>query len=118
MTKSAEMLLKKMGEDKSFAEKILSQTEKEKVIEIARGEGIELTMEDIDEINESIVKALQQKKEGELSEEELESVAGGINFDGWKAMTATVKAKLTAVEMSVINISLAVVAELPTLEED
>ncbi|MDD4565939.1 MAG: Nif11-like leader peptide family natural product precursor [Eubacteriales bacterium] len=47
MTNSAEILLKKMGEDKSFAEKILSQTEKERVIEIAKGEGIELTMEDI-----------------------------------------------------------------------
>ncbi|MDD4565948.1 MAG: Nif11-like leader peptide family natural product precursor [Eubacteriales bacterium] len=82
MTKSAEMLLKKMGEDKSFAEKILSQTEKEDVIEIARGAGIELTMEDIDEINESIVKALQLKNEGELSEEEMENVAGGYIIVG------------------------------------
>jgi predicted ribosomally synthesized peptide with nif11-like leader len=77
MQNSAEILLKKMGEDKAFAEKILTQTEKEKVIEIARGEGIELSMEDIDEVNEAIAKALQTKKEGELSEEELENVAGG-----------------------------------------
>jgi predicted ribosomally synthesized peptide with nif11-like leader len=62
MTKSAEILLKRMGEDRAFAEKILSQTEKEKVIEIAKDEGIELTMEDIDEINESITKVLQLKK--------------------------------------------------------
>lgn len=78
MKKTVEMLLKKMGEDKLFAEKILSQTEKEKVIEIAKEEGIELTIEDIDEVNELLTKALQARKEGELSEEELENVAGGI----------------------------------------
>lgn len=78
MKKTVEMLLKKMGEDKLFAEKILSQTEMEKVIEIAKEEGIELTIEDIDEVNELLTKALQARKEGELSEEELENVAGGI----------------------------------------
>jgi len=82
MNYTAEILLKKMGEDKSFAEKILTQTDKEKVIEIARGEEIELTMEDIDEINEAISKVLQQKKEGEITEEELENVAGGNALGG------------------------------------
>lgn len=77
MKKSVEALLKKMIEDKTFAEKIISQTEREKVIEIARNEGIEIISEDIDEANEAISKALQVKKEGELTDEELESVAGG-----------------------------------------
>jgi predicted ribosomally synthesized peptide with nif11-like leader len=82
MTTSAEMLLKKMEADKSFTEKILSRTEMEEVIEIAKGEGIELTMEDIGEINEAIAKALQSKKEGELTAEELENVAGGDVMGG------------------------------------
>lgn len=90
MKKSAEALLKKMSEDKDFAEKILSQTEREKVIEIAGGEGIELASEDIDEANEAISKALQTKKEGELSEEELENVAGGFIFEATVASAAIV----------------------------
>jgi len=93
MTKSAETLLMKMGEDKSFAEKILTQTEKKEVIEIAKDEGIELTMEDIDEVNEMLTKALQAKKEGELSEEELESVAGGVVLE---ILTVTASLSLTA----------------------
>lgn len=78
MKESVEMLLKKMSGDKAFAEKILSQTEKEKVIEIALEEGIALTLEDIDEANVVIAKALEKQNEGELSEEELENVAGGF----------------------------------------
>ncbi|MDD4565951.1 MAG: Nif11-like leader peptide family RiPP precursor, partial [Eubacteriales bacterium] len=95
-----------------FAEKILSQTEKEKVIEIAKGEGIDLTMEDIDEINEVLTKALQTKKEGELSEEELESVAGGVIFETTMIVSETLKTTPSIVTISVINISEAVVSAL------
>ncbi|MBK5246748.1 MAG: Nif11-like leader peptide family RiPP precursor [Peptostreptococcaceae bacterium] len=77
MNEEIEKLFKKMNEDKSFAEKIMSQTDNEKLIEIAKGEGIELSVNDIDEANEIIRKALKAKNEGELSEEELENVAGG-----------------------------------------
>ncbi len=78
MNKSIEELFEKMKEDKTFAESILSQTEKEKVIELAKSEGIEMTLEDIDEANAIILKGIQTKQEGELSEEELENVAGGF----------------------------------------
>jgi predicted ribosomally synthesized peptide with nif11-like leader len=78
MKESVEKLLTKMNEDKAFAEKLLTQTEKEKVIELAGAEGIVITLEDIDEANEIIKKALELRQtEGELSEEELENVAGG-----------------------------------------
>jgi predicted ribosomally synthesized peptide with nif11-like leader len=80
MSTPAEQLLKKMVEDKSFAETILKQNEIEKVIELAKEEEIALTQEDIDEANAVIQKAveLQANSEGELTEEELENVAGGI----------------------------------------
>lgn len=118
MTNSAEMLLKKMGEDKSFAEKILSQTEKEKVIEIAKDEGIELTMEDIDEINEAIGKALQQNNEGELTEEELENVAGGdllilssiVSMATVSAVTSVSTVVVTAASATVIATSVSLVS--------
>jgi predicted ribosomally synthesized peptide with nif11-like leader len=99
MQKSVEMLLKKMNEDKVFAEKILSQTEKEKVIEIAKGEGIELTMEGIDEANEIIVKVLQPESEGELSEEDLEKVAGGGLF---KDINASLKFSADVITVTVL----------------
>ena len=82
MKEAVEKLLKKMGEDKEFAENILKQREIEKVIELAGAEGIDLTPEDIDEANEIIRKALELQsnaEEGELSEEELENVAGGTS---------------------------------------
>lgn len=77
MKESIEKLFKKMNEDKAFAEKLLSQTENEKLIEVAKEEGIELALEDIAEANEIIAKAMEKKNEGELSEDELENVAGG-----------------------------------------
>lgn len=80
MKESVGLLFKKMNEDKAFAERILSQTEMEKVLEVAQEEGIALTLEDIDDANAIIAKALEKQNEGELSEEELENVAGGI-FD-------------------------------------
>lgn len=80
MKESIEKLFTKMKEDKEFAEKILQQKEREKVIEIAKAEGINITLEDIDEANAIIQKSVnmqQSQTEGELSEEELENVAGG-----------------------------------------
>ena len=77
MQKATELLLKKLNEDKAFAEKVIAQTETEKVIEIAKNEGIELTIENIDEVNEILRQAISKQTEGELSEEELENVAGG-----------------------------------------
>jgi predicted ribosomally synthesized peptide with nif11-like leader len=79
MSTPAEQLLKKMGEDKAFAETILKQNEIEKVIELAEEEGIALTQEDIDEANAIIQKIveMQNNSQGELTEEELENVAGG-----------------------------------------
>ena len=77
MEKSTEKLLKKMNEDKEFAEKLLSQTENEKVIELAEREGIDITLDNIIEINEIIKEAMGNFHDGELSEEELENVSGG-----------------------------------------
>ncbi|MDD4565940.1 MAG: Nif11-like leader peptide family natural product precursor [Eubacteriales bacterium] len=118
MRESVEMLLKKMGEDKLFAEKILSQTEKEKVIEIAKDEGVEITIEDIDEVNEMLTKALKMKKEGELSEEELENVAGGVALE---ILTVSVSASLVSTifsaTMSLISAS-TLIRETMSVRED
>jgi predicted ribosomally synthesized peptide with nif11-like leader len=108
MQQSVEMLLKKMSEDKAFAEKILSQTENEKVIEIAKGEGIEFTMEGIDEANEIIAKALQPKNEGELDEEDLEKVAGGSEL--------LLTISLVSASVSLISTSASVISGIVSVE--
>lgn len=78
LSAATEAFLKKMETDKAFAETILQQDEVEKVIELAAAEGIAITSADIDEANEVIRKVFElQQTEGELSEEELENVAGG-----------------------------------------
>jgi predicted ribosomally synthesized peptide with nif11-like leader len=80
MEKAANLLLKKMTEDKVFAERILAQTDRNKVIETAAEAGIDMKLEDIDEFNEIFAKITAPQNKGELSEEELESVAGGTGF--------------------------------------
>ena len=80
MKHSTEKLLKKMNENSKFAEKIFTQTENKKVIELAKEEGIELTLDNIVEANEIIKNAMEEFQEGELSEEELEDISGGLRF--------------------------------------
>ena len=76
MQNATEELIKKMQADKNFAEKILTCKENGEVIALAKGEGIDLTLENIAETNE-ILQFSKRMEEGELSEEELEQVAGG-----------------------------------------
>lgn len=82
MSTPTEQLLQKMAGDKGFAETILRQSEIEKVIELAKDEGIVLTWEDIDEANAFIQKAIEQftNREAKLTEEELENAAGGATI--------------------------------------
>jgi hypothetical protein len=72
-----------MGENEDFAETILKQREVQKVMELAEKEGIALVPADIDEANAMIRKVVewQNNHEGELTEEELENVAGGALFE-------------------------------------
>jgi predicted ribosomally synthesized peptide with nif11-like leader len=88
-----------MGEDKTFAETILKQNEIEKVIELAKEKGITLTQEDIDQANAIIQKIveMQNNSEGELTEEELENVAGGT---GWIIATLVIATFATFATLS------------------
>lgn len=78
MAAATERLFSKMSEDKAFAELILSQTERDMVIELAGKAGISLTPEDIDEANRVTERLRAFYQDNELSEEDLEAVAGGV----------------------------------------
>lgn len=75
--------LSKMLADKEFAERIMSQSDVDSVLQIAETEGFHITAADIDEINRILSAAGTGAMPvagmtGELSEEDLEQVAGGI----------------------------------------
>lgn len=73
MNYTIEKLFKKMEEDMDFAKKILAQTEKAKIVELAKEVNINVNIKDLDEaIRESL-----NKNERELSDKELEFVSGG-----------------------------------------
>lgn len=70
--------MEKIGQDKEFMEKVLTTQNPEDVQKLANEAGIPLTMDDIMASKEVLYKALDKANQSELSEDELESVAGGI----------------------------------------
>ncbi len=73
-------LIHKMMSDSAFAEKVISQQDPEEIIKIAAEEGVTLTSDDLQEANRQLQQRSGQSgapTSGELSEEDLEQVAGG-----------------------------------------
>lgn len=68
-----EELLKKVLEDADFTQSLLDMETEEEVQAALKEKGVEISTEDID----AIKRALENQGEGELSEDELENVAGG-----------------------------------------
>lgn len=91
VTRPAIQLLQKMEEDKVFAEKIFQQTEMDDVLRIAKEKGFSLTVEDVIEVNALLNSFLKKNNDfGELSEDDLELVAGGFAFEALTLTTAVV----------------------------
>ena len=107
---SAGKLLARMLEDKDFAEQIISQNEADSVIEIAEKAGIMITAGDVDEVKRtlSLLSGSQiSGATGELSEEDLEQVAGGVIFTSVTDFALT--ALLITGTVSVFSVSATVV---------
>ncbi|MEG6523043.1 Nif11-like leader peptide family natural product precursor [Desulfotomaculum sp. 1211_IL3151] len=76
------LFLEKLSSDPEFAEKAFNTESPDDVQKLAAAVGLELTMEDIMASKELIYQALDKSSQSELSDDELESVAGGFNvFD-------------------------------------
>ena len=73
------LFLEKLASDAEFAEKAFTTESPDDVQKLAVAAGIELTMEDIMDSKEIIYQALDKSSQNELSDDELENVAGGIN---------------------------------------
>ena len=75
-------LQSKLETDKEFAEKLFSLETAEEVQSLLGEQGIEFTLEEIGALREALVKATAKGAAGELSDEELEEVAGGGSGGG------------------------------------
>ena len=74
------VLKQKMEAEEQLVEKLLQQETPEEVQVLLKENGVDLTMEEIVEAREVLIKALERAEEGELSEEDLEEVTGGALF--------------------------------------
>lgn len=79
-----EKKLAELMKDKAFMEKVLEATTEEEVKKLFSERGIELAEGDIDFLAKAIAKA--STNEGQLSEKDLESIAGGSGADFAKGM--------------------------------
>lgn len=68
--------VKELFADKEFVEKILELESAEEVQAALKEKGLELTVEEINQIKEQLIKSGESGEE--VSDEELEQVAGGV----------------------------------------
>jgi predicted ribosomally synthesized peptide with nif11-like leader len=68
--------LKEIFADKEFVEEVLAMETAEEVQAAIKEKGVELTLEEIDQTREQLVKIAENGEE--VSDEELEQVAGGF----------------------------------------
>lgn len=89
MSKASDMFFAKIKEDSNFAKKLADAKEVSQVQQLLKEEGIELTIDELIEIK-NLVMVNKTAKTSELSEEELEHVAGGATpaIGGSAAATA------------------------------
>lgn len=66
----------KLDADKKFVEELLNKETPEEVQAMLKSEGIDFNMDEINQLRKAIVNSLQGK-DGELSEDALDNVAGG-----------------------------------------
>ncbi|MEG3969630.1 Nif11-like leader peptide family natural product precursor, partial [Microcoleus sp. T2B6] len=71
-------LLQAAQENPELASKLETVTSSEQVVEIGAGEGLEFTTEEAEAFRQKLIAMTQNAENGELSEEELDDVAGGF----------------------------------------
>lgn len=80
----------KLEEDRSLGEKLFEIETPEEVQRLLEENGMEFGIDEINELRSAVAKAVEQQNGVELSDDELEHVAGGqsgeINYDRLRAM--------------------------------
>lgn len=78
MEQKLAQLQAKIEADPSVAERLFGLETPEEVQNFLKEQGLEFSLEEINSLRETLVKVLEMKENGELSDEDLENVAGGI----------------------------------------
>lgn len=78
MEKNLALLQTKLEADSSFGEKLFSLETPEEVQSFLKDQGMEFSPEEINMLRDALVQTVQKGENGELSDESLEDVAGGI----------------------------------------
>jgi predicted ribosomally synthesized peptide with nif11-like leader len=78
MEQKLAQLQAKIEADKSLAEKLLSQENPQDVQSLLKEQGLDFSIEEIDMLRQALVRALEKNAGDELSDEDLENVAGGF----------------------------------------
>lgn len=68
----------KLEADQSLAEKLFALENPEEVQSCLKEQGLEFSLDEIDQLKEALVKTAVRQESGELSDENLEEVAGGV----------------------------------------
>ncbi|NLK51341.1 MAG: Nif11-like leader peptide family natural product precursor [Syntrophomonadaceae bacterium] len=85
----------KVEADKSFGEKIFALETPEEVQSLLKAEGLDFSLEEINVLRNALVKTLG-KGDGELSDDDLENVAGGSIILGVAALITAIAGAVTA----------------------
>ncbi|SMP58028.1 Nif11-like leader peptide family RiPP precursor [Anoxynatronum buryatiense] len=80
MEDKSTMLMKKLKEDPVLAEKLFSQETAEEAQTVLAAEGMMFNMEEIKQLAAIVAKSMVTDEE-EISEEDLDNVAGGTGFE-------------------------------------
>lgn len=98
MEQKLNQLRAKMETDQSFVEKLFSLEKPEEVQGLLKEEGMDFSLEEINMVKEALVKIIGKGENAELSDEDLEEVAGGV-----AAVTVFAAISATAAAASAIN---------------
>ena len=79
MEQKLAQLYTKLEADKSLGEKLFSLETPEEVQSLLKEQGIEFNLDEINVIKEELAKFIAKAGSGELSDEDLENVAGGAD---------------------------------------
>ena len=79
MEQKLAQLYTKLEADKSLGEKLFSLETPEEVQSLLKEQGIEFNLDEINMIKEALAKSIAKAGSGELSDEDLENVAGGVD---------------------------------------
>jgi len=77
MEKKLTQLQVKLESDQSFGEKLFSLESSAEVQDYLKENGLDFSLDEITELKEALIKAAAKQQSGELSDEDLENVAGG-----------------------------------------